>query len=298
MSTTLKIGYLRLLTRLGKKSLITKSVFNYPYRISLGDTFSENPYYNDQSNVGEILATAAWVIDKKNPVVFDIGGHCGFIATQLAEILRKTQPAIYSFEPVAPTFSDLVQSVVDLSLHEFIHPVPIALSNSAGFVKLNYSKRNSMLAQIIDGSKESNQRSGTEVYIAPSQTLDEFCKLAAFPDVIKIDVEGWEVHVFEGASEFLKSPANDKVGICLEWNPEALQQAHSSSRALYELLNEYRFFYLNDYEGQKIPELQEVLNLTALAHCCNLFAMKGTDQQAEIWKLNFRQLKKAFQVSV
>src|SRR5690348_9338558 len=123
MSTTLKIGYLRLLDHLGKKYLITNSVFNYPYRISLGDTFSENPFYNNKVNVGEVLATAAWVRNKPKPVIFDIGGHCGFVASQLAQILKHHDPLIYSFEPVAPTFSDLVQTLIDLSLHEFIHPI-------------------------------------------------------------------------------------------------------------------------------------------------------------------------------
>lgn len=264
----------------------------------MGDMFSENPFYNKHSNVGEVLATTAWVIDKPHPVVFDIGGHCGFIASQVAQILRKNKPVIYSFEPVAPTFSDLVQTVVDLSLHEFIRPVPIALSNSPGFVKLSYSKWNSMLSQIIPQDTESNQRSGKDVYTAPSQTMDEFCKLISYPDVIKIDVEGWEVHVFEGAVQFLKSSQNSSAGICFEWNPEALQQTQSSPVTLYELLKEYRFFYLNDYEGQKIPLLQEVSNLIELTHCCNLFAMKGSDHQAEAWKSNFLKLKSLYNVTV
>lgn len=298
MSTTLRIGYLRLLQRMGRKSLIARSVFKFPYRISVGDMFSENPFYNQYSNVGEVLATAAWVADKPNPVVFDIGAHCGFIASQVAQILRKNKPVIYSFEPVAPTFSDLVQTVVDLSLHDMIHPVPIALSDTQGFVRLSYSKWSSMLSQIIPEGAPIQQSSATEVYFAPSQTIDEFCKLAAFPDVIKIDVEGWEVHVFEGARMFLESHEHQGNGICLEWNPEALQQTGSSTAQLFELLKNYRFFYLNDYEAQRLPELEEVPDPLALQHVCNLFVMVGSDQQADRWKSNFRMLKDKFKVTV
>lgn len=298
MSTTLKIGYLRLLRRLGKKSLISRSVFNFPYRISLGDSFSENPFYNKHSNVGEVLATAAWVLEKPNPVVFDIGGHCGFIASQLAQILRKNKPVIYSFEPVAPTFSDLVQTVVDLSLHEFIHPVPIALSSASGFVRLTYSKWESMLSQIIPEGDGPGKVSGTDVYFAPSQTMDEFCGLTTYPDVIKIDVEGWEVHVFKGASSFLNSPQYSTTGICLEWNPGALEQTGSSTSQLHDLLKDHRFFYLNDYEGQRHTELQEILNPLELIHVCNLFAVNGDNQVVDNWKNNFRKLKAAYQVSV
>ena len=298
MSTTLKINYLKILNRLGKRSLVSRSVFGYPYRISLGDMFSENPFYNPYSNVGEILATAAWVLDKQKPVIYDIGGHCGFIASQLAQMLKKNNPLIYSFEPVAPTFSDLVQAVIDLSLHEFIHPIPIALSNSSGLVKLSYSKWGSMLAQIIPEDKDTNHRVGTEVYIAPSQTFDEFCKHERYPDVIKIDVEGWETHVFLGAREFLSSPEHVNTGICLEWNPEALEQTGSSVNEVYQLLPDYRFFYLNDYEGQRIPELQEVNNPLELHHCCNLFAAKSSEQLITNWKNNFQQLKSQYKVHV
>lgn len=290
MSTTLKIAYLRMLHRFGKKSLISKSAFGHPYRISLGDMFSENPFYNSSSNLGEILATVAWVLDKPNAVICDIGAHCGFISSQVAQLLRHNKPAIYAFEPVGPTFSDLINTVIDLKLQEFVHPVSVALSDSSGFVRLNYSKVNSMLAQIVGSDQYSNERSGKEIYLAPAQTLDLFCTTVRCPDVIKIDVEGWEVHVFQGAKEFLNSGIQT-TGICLEWNPEALEQAGSKAAEFYELLKEYRFFYINDYEGQRFSELQEIQDPRELLHCCNLFASRDTVSRIENWKENFRKLK-------
>jgi FkbM family methyltransferase len=297
LSTTLKIAYLKTLTRLKRKSIVAKSVFGYPYRISLGDMFSENPFYNKRANVGEVLATAAWVLQKQGPIIFDIGGHCGYIASQLAQILKKNKPVIYSFEPVAPTFSDLVQSVDELSLHEYIHPISMALSDEPGLVRLNYSRWNSMLAQIVPPGTVSNARAGSQIYYAPSDTLDEFCGITGSPDVIKIDVEGWETNVFRGARNFVSSPAREQTGICLEWNPEALENAGSSPAALYEIIGGYRFFYINDYEGQKVPLLQEVRNPLELKHCCNLFAMSPAGD-AERWKHAFFDLKNRFRVEV
>lgn len=296
MSTTLRIGYLKMLRRLGKKSLIAKSAFGYPYRISLGDMFSENPFYNTSMNVSEVIATAAWVMDKQHPIVFDIGGHCGFIASQVAHVLRKNAPVIYSFEPVGQTFSDLVQTVNELNLNQVIHPVSVALSSSTGFVKLNYSKQNSMLAQIIPVDSISNQRSGNEICYAPAQTLDEFCNLTKYPDVIKIDVEGWEVHVFEGAKALMKAAHSTAIGICIEWNPEAITQTGSSTSRLAELLVDYRFFYLNDYEGQRCNELDEIKDINGLTHVCNLFAIHKDHNGAEEWKQKFIALKSNYHV--
>lgn len=298
MSTGLRLKYLRLLRQLGKRSLVAKSVFGFPYRISLGDNFSENPFYNKYSNTGEILATAAWVTGQKKPVVFDIGGHCGFIASQLAGILKPDQPAIYSVEPVAPTFTDLVESVRTLSLQEYIYPVPVALNDQPGFVRLNYSKQNSMLAQIIPGDAASNQRSGTETYIASSQTLDEFCKTTGHPDVIKIDVEGWEVHVFQGGGQLLAGDSFINTGICLEWNPGALADVGSSVKELHAFFRDHRFFYINDYEGQKLPELAEVADIEAVQHVCNCFAIHRQSGRVDEWKENYLQLKAKYGVSV
>lgn len=295
MSTTLKIGYLRTLKLLGKKSLIANSVFGFPYRISLGDTFSENPYYNDYVNVGEILSVAAWVTTIENPVIYDIGGHCGFIATQLAQILRSSNPAIYSFEPVAPTFTDLVYSINELALKEFIHPVPVALGNRAGFVRLSYSKVNSMLAQVIPENQTSNQRGGEEIYLAPVLTTEDFSKIAPLADVIKIDVEGYEVLVFNGMQKLMLSEGFYQIGICLEWNPAALKDNGFLISDLYSCFPDYRFFYINDYEGQRYQELAEVFPLEIL-HVCNLFAVHSCSTRIEEWKQHFKGLKQKYNV--
>jgi len=298
MGTTFKIAYLRFLQRIGKTSLIAESVFGFPYRISLGDTFSENPFYNPYSNVGEVLATAAWVCDEKRPVLYDIGGHCGFVASQLAQLLKDNDPIIYSFEPVAPTFSDLMHTVNDLSLQHYIHPVAVALSDDVGFVKLNYSKWNSMLAQVIPEGETSNQRSGSEIYIASSQQLDAFLPVSGHPHVIKIDVEGWEVHVLKGAATMWGQQTHQYTGICLEWNPQALMDTGSSIQEFYKFFIDYRFFYLNDYEGQRLPELHEVTNPSEIKHVCNMFAVHKTSLQVSRWKENYEKLKNQYRVRV
>lgn len=298
MSTGLKLRYLKLLRQLGRKSLVAKSVFGFPYRISLGDTFSENPFYNPHSNVGEIIATAAWVTGQKKPVVFDIGGHCGFIASQLAALLKPDQPSIYSVEPVAPTFTDLLASVRSLSLQDYIHPVPVALNDQPGFVRLNYSQHNSMLAQIIPDDGASNQRSGSETYLAAAETLDEFCKTTGHPDVIKIDVEGWEVHIFQGAPAMLANERFVNTGVCFEWNPQALADVGSTAAEFAAFFRDHRIFYLNDYEGQKLPELSEVTDLAGVQHVCNCFAIHRQCNRVNEWKDNYEQLKKKYRVRV
>src|SRR6185295_2238150 len=114
-------------------------------------------------------------------------------------------------------------------------PIPLALSDQEGIVKLNYSKWNSMLAQIIPQDSPSNERSGGQIYFAASNTLDNVIEYLGKPDLIKIDVEGWEVPVFRGALKMLSSD-NLSIGICLEWNPEALKQTGNVASDLFQML--------------------------------------------------------------
>lgn len=298
MSSTLRIRYLRLLQRLGRQSYIARSQFGFPYRISLGDTFSENPFYNPYSNVGEILACASWANQWDRPIIYDIGAHCGFISSQLAFILKERNPVINAFEPVAPTYADLVSSIQSLQLQDLVRSYSIALSSSTGSVKLNYSKWNSMLAHVIDLGHTPSALDGNEFYYAISFPLDYLFSICGVPAVIKIDVEGWEVPVIQGANNALKSDLLAETAWCLEWNPSALKQTGYSGERIYELLSRYRFYYLNDYEGQLIPTLEEIGDIRKIDHVCNLFAIPISSEKSEVWKESFWQLKEAYGVSV
>jgi FkbM family methyltransferase len=298
MSTTLKTAYLRVLEKLGKPALVARSVFGYPYRISLGDMFSENPYYNPYSNVGEILACAAWVIDKQNPVVYDIGAHCGFISSQLAALLRDRSPVIVAFEPIPPTYADLVASIDTLQLGETIHAIPLALSDSKALITMNYSKWASMFAQVVPVAAVSNQRSGHKHYKVVSMPLDDLVGFLGVPSVIKIDVEGWEVPVLHGISRSIQGNLLSATAWCLEWNPEALGQTGYSTDAFFEALPKARYYYLNDYEGQRERLLTRIDDPRRLEHVCNLFAIPSGSDQDENWKEAFFRLKAEFGVAV
>jgi hypothetical protein len=47
-------------------------------------------------------------------------------------------------------------------------------------------------------------------------------------------------------------------------------------------LRGYRFFYLDDFEGQKIPCGKEISDLASLTWCCNLFAAPRAVPENEV----------------
>ncbi|MFO0507513.1 MAG: hypothetical protein ACK5YS_01435 [bacterium] len=92
----------------------------------------------------------------------------------------------------------------------------------------------------------------------------------------------------------MTSQKNIALSVCLEWNPQALHQVGSSSKNLSALLSDYRFFYLNDYEGQLHAELEEIVDINQVSHVCNLFAIHRGHSGVDNWKKNFLQLKTSF----
>jgi hypothetical protein len=103
------------------------------------------------------------------------------------------------------------------------------------------------------------------------------------PTLVKIDVEGYEAHVLRGARTLLQSP--DAPVVSFELNPKTLGEVGSDVESVARALEGYRFFYVDDFEAQKIPPGKEILDLVSLTWCCNLFAAPRAVSQDEIRSL-------------
>ncbi|RMG37973.1 MAG: hypothetical protein D6732_05690 [Methanobacteriota archaeon] len=142
MSTTLKQWHLRILDFFGRKHKIAKSRLGVPFVIYLGDFFSENPFYNRNANIPEILAMYALLKETENPVDYDIGDHSGFISSHLSQLLIDRNPKIFAFEPIPRTFCELNTAIRILKLQEVIYPFCLAVGESHQLVKIEYDRWN------------------------------------------------------------------------------------------------------------------------------------------------------------
>ena len=64
--------------------------------------------------------------------------------------------------------------------------------------------------------------------------------------------------------------------------PKTLGEVGSDINSVSTALEGYRFFYLDDFEHQKVPPGKEILDLASLTWCCNLFAAPRGLSQSEI----------------
>jgi FkbM family methyltransferase len=135
---------------------------------------------------------------RRSDIIFDVGANTGQTTRGLIQYFPNAH--IYCFEPVASTFAKLRKNYWQ---NARIHPVQQALGNQ--FEQISIELHNdSELNTLVANSPRLEDLSG-ETEAVQVITIDQFCRDAKLShiDVLKMDVQGWEVKVLSGASTLL-----------------------------------------------------------------------------------------------
>ena len=134
--------------------------------------------------------------------VLDVGANIGMTALALSQICPRGQ--IAAIEPVPHTFQHLQRNVAEADLGN-IKIFNFALGSREGLALMQGHPSNFACSFIADNYKipDSDHFS----YEVTVKRLDEtFCELSLDRlDFMKVDVEGFELEVFEGAKETLST---------------------------------------------------------------------------------------------
>jgi len=135
-------------------------------------------------------------------VFYDVGANVGFF-TVLGARLVGPRGRVFAFEPV-PDSAGVARDQIALNGLSWCEVVPLAVSAHSGQRTLSYVPGKGAIAHL--GSK----RVGSELEISvETMTLDSFVADHTFPALVKVDVEGAELEVLQGAA------ATIKRGTCL-----------------------------------------------------------------------------------
>jgi FkbM family methyltransferase len=248
-----RMAWIRALGAVGVRRYPARSGLGYDFLCHIGD-LAEYPYYHRSAFQHELAICTGWLREVEKPVVFDVGANVGFFATQLAQMLARQALEVYAFEPVPTTFAKLVQSVQHLDRRP---------------VHLSFSDRNSLYAQVAACGRP---RTGDALAHAPGMTLDDFHSfVGVLPALIKIDVEGSEIAVLRGARRLLARA--DRPALLFEYNPDTLNECGAAIDAFHELLAGYALYYVDDFEGRKMPFGCRIARVEDAKYACNLFAV-------------------------
>jgi FkbM family methyltransferase len=174
-------------------------------------------------------------------VIIDVGAHAGYLTRFFARATGR-EGKVYAFEPNPLIFPLLKRNVTSLkNVSVFNH----ALSSREGVLPLFLADNNHSVASLAKSYPERHLAFHGNREAAPVEvqavTGDEFLGRAGIEhvDLIKIDVEGWEIDVLSGLEKTITAAAN--ITIFCEFNPVAQLCAGRERHELLEWLLNRQF---------------------------------------------------------
>ncbi len=168
--------------------------------------------------------------------ILDVGGNLGQYSL-LSATAVGAQGSVHSFEPVPSNFERLSRNIRNNGL-ENVHLNQAAAWNEATTLTLELPSDSRDNAGSFQVSNPSGTTSGG--FEAKSIRLDDYVREQALGrvDLVKMDIEGAEVHALEGATEMIR---RDHPLILMEVNRPALEALGSSPSRLMEIVRTHGY---------------------------------------------------------
>lgn len=236
----------------------------------VNDKGVEKPLYL----TGTYEAGTLGVMDKclrEGDIFIDVGANIGLMSIFSSRVIGN-KGKVYSFEPVLETFT-ILQKNIEINKIRNVGAFNIGISDTKGksFIYTNpyAGKGSSSFIKPLDQSESTEY----EIII---ETLDEFLISHHLANIrmVKIDVEGWELHVLRGAESLLRSP--QAPIICIECSKSTGSNNDSGDIYFYIIeINNYLIYKLE--KGKGVPsKLIKVTDVSELPYHDNLFCFLPT----------------------
>jgi FkbM family methyltransferase len=201
-------------------------------------------------------------LQKKQRCVFvDIGANIGIFAITAARLDTRVQ--VIAFEPNVTSYGLLVENIALNQLNN-VTPISAAVGDTAGTASLDITSPQAGMHSIYG--------TGAQRVTVPIVALDGYlAENKLVPDIIKIDVEGYEPRVFLGLKNTLR---DHLLRMIIEFNPEHLKKGGKDpEQFLGELLAQFDRVSCLDEIGQRVipyDPANQALNATLLGTGYNL----------------------------
>jgi len=193
---------------------------------------------------------------KQDATVIDVGANIGQYSLLASKLMGQTGE-IYAFEPSVDIQPKLKRNI-DLNNFENIEVIPCAVAATSGVMKFypanevaNQGVGSLMPVQEYRSNIRSNE--GVDVDV---MSLDDFCGARGIEkvDVLKIDVEGFDLEVLKGATKLMKN--NPDLVIMSEVEPMNLEQLGVTAKDFYNFMESQSFHAWYAEKGGELKRLK------------------------------------------
>lgn len=165
---------------------------------------------------------------KQGMTCLDLGANIGYITLLMCDLVGPNG-SVYAVEPDPRNYKLLKANIAINGYTEVVEHLNIGISDRDGKLEFWQGKTEGNLGSVKRTKKSANTPINISVL-----SLDSYCKLRKFPELIKMDVEGHEVEILYG---FLNSVAihNFPCKIIMELHPTL----YSSGKKMEIILRAY-----------------------------------------------------------
>lgn len=169
------------------------------YYIGLWGMNYGNGYNTESSGEIHVLKHIKQVLTKKRSklILFDVGANSGDYSLLLNKIFNKSE--VYAFEPLDYMCDIIQEKLASVDSHHIkLHQT--AMGDALGELPIFTNKNESSSSSLVQFRGQSNEYESKVVQI---DTIDNFITSNKIKeiDLLKIDVEGYELKVLQGASK-------------------------------------------------------------------------------------------------
>ena len=189
----------------GQGTVLTYLKDESPIFVNTGDLGCPSPIINGGVWEPENLSVLySFVTD--NTVFLDIGANVGYFSIAIGNRLKRGRGKVFAIEP-HPTLTKLIERSIQLnSLETVVQIFQCAASDQEGTIELFYPDDHLGKGSYSRKSDEQGQHLSVQTH-----SLDSLLPQDLIVDLIKIDVEGYELRVLRGMQEVLQRSPNVKV---------------------------------------------------------------------------------------
>ncbi len=181
--------------------------------------------YKEWLEAGEIDLLRAWI--PSGGTVVDVGSNVGFFALRFAKWVG-THGRVVAIEPEQRNFEELTRR--------------LALRGYAARVTTHHAVADRVSGEVlldVNPDHPGDHKIGAQGIPVPARKLDELVSDLPRPIcLIKIDVQGAEQRVLDGAAEILRK---DKPALFIEIDPRGLERFGTTADRLFNHLAEFGY---------------------------------------------------------